>query len=214
MRTLILLVALLLCALFGGCNHFQRDNANSQSNTNTSGSSSQTVDDIRKQKPTFPEFEPIKFHFDVSQPTHIRVVANSSHLQSVWMLYYDPDQHEWERLDLGKGSGDNQLIGETVFNKRYGITTTTQDPPEFYMTYSDDGGNTWKGHQIATAVLSCRIENPKASSSAQLLISADLNPNNQLPSVAILLQSANPRRMHDSARRDFTGLCNSFKEIQ
>jgi hypothetical protein len=137
-----------------------------------------------QEKPILQGQTPLKFDIGTEQPTYIRVISNSDRLKKVWMVYYDSDQQKWEQTLIGKGSGENnKIIGDTKFDKRYGFNKYYENPPEFYLTFSDDNGQTWKSYQIERAILNCdaKGKDTKINWDAQLLISSALNVQSGLP---------------------------------
>jgi hypothetical protein len=211
MRTISLFLFMLFPFFLISCDPGRNKNSNNEN-------PSLTVDEIRKQKPTFPDLTPTEYIIGFNDPTFIRVVTNSAQLQEVWMVYYDLDAKKWEQVSLGKGSGENNIIGDYKFEKRYGFGKSYEDAPEFYMRYSDDGGQTWRGHKIEKALLNCdaRGKDPKINWAAHLLVSSLLNPKNNLPDVAIVLQWNKPRSWNGPASAldmDFKKLCGVLREI-
>jgi hypothetical protein len=177
------------------------------------------VPETKEQKPNFPGLTPESYVIPIDEPTFIQVVTNSTQMQEVWMVYYDSEAQKWVNMPLGKGSGENNhIIGDIKFEKRYGFGRYYENPPEFYMRYSDDEGHTWKTHKIERAQLNCdaRGKDPKINRNALLLVSWPLNPKSNLPDVAIVLQWSKPSGMHlsvDRLKYDFKNLCEGLKEI-
>lgn len=206
----ILLTFFLIC-----CSPSRNDNPDN----NNSKNSGETVQTIRNNKRTIPGLTPEPYYIGFDEPTFITVVTNSTQPQKVWMIYYDTDEKEWVEKTLGEGIGENnRIIGEVTFLKRHGIISKREDFPEFYMGYSVDEGRTWINHKIGKESLHC-IEGKGREikqKDAHLLVSLPLNPKNNLPDVAIILQWNKFRRWSGNADlvdADFKNLCGALREL-
>lgn len=212
-KTNLLLFTLLTFFLFG-CD---RDTAKRK---NTDDNRTLTADEIRKQKPTVPDLTPEPYYLGSDEPTFIRVVTNSTRPQKVWMVYYDTDAKDWVKdLSLAEGSGENNhAIRDVPFQKLHAISSRSQDFPEFYMGYSVDEGRNWINHKIGRTSLRCIEVKARQlkQKEAHLLVSLPLNPENNLPEVAIVLQWNKWRRApgkNDLAGVDLKKMCSALKEL-
>lgn len=211
MRSPALFVLMLIACFSIGCN----PNPNPQNNEIAKGE----IPETREQKRRFPGLTPESYVIPIDEPTFIQVVTNSTRMQEVWMVYYDSESRKWEYPTLGKGSGaNNHVIGDMKFAKRYGFGEYYKDPPEFYMRYSDDEGRTWKTHEIERAGVNCYLagKDKKINRQAVLLVSWPLDPQSNLPDVAVILQWSKLNELHasiDLLKYDFKNLCGVLREI-
>lgn len=211
----VVLVFFLVCC--NGGRNTVPNNKNTTTNNN-SGNPGERVQVIRAKKETIEGLTPEPYYIGSEEPTFIKVVTNSTQPQKVGMVYYDNEANKWVK-DIWEGSGENnRVIREVTFQTPHWIISKNEDYPEFYMAYSVDEGRNWINHKIGRKALDCIEGRAPALKRkyAHLLVSLPLNPKNNLPDVAIVLQWDKLRRWQntgDPVSADLQKLCSALKEL-
>lgn len=175
-----------------------------------------TVDNIRKQRPSFPGYTGQKLNI-LDTMRYLRVVLNNNRLVKTWMVFYDHDQRKWVTLTWqGKGE-NNRILIDTTFKSQIGLVHFYEDVPTFYCAESVDNGITWQRIDMSCAPLgSCKHPDLHKREMAQLVVSNDFMNADHLPSVSYIWQwNYDPPLIGDgpAATWDFSKLCEAAREI-
>ncbi|MEP6951113.1 MAG: hypothetical protein ABI863_17630 [Ginsengibacter sp.] len=190
---IIFFFSLLICSLFPGCSNHDNSGRRETSQQKDSATERSTLQPIYDAKPKFPGFIPKRYIIE-QDTTFIRIISNSKYFQKAWMVYYDKDDRKWETITwIGSGE-NNEIIGDTVFCRKNGITTgsSINDAPEFYFAFSRDSGKTWQAHEIYEGVIKCKQNDKHTQKDIQILASNDFLKKIKRPSLGLILQHHYP----------------------